>query len=353
MADTQNAFLPPPGSPGLPASIATAPKGAGGVATPAAFSNQPTGRALEDQWMDFANNELGQRGQVGVVGGNAQANAAAAAARNNLGGTVDQYNAKYGASAKAVGEDKIDFGDGRGPVDVIAGGGNDSMWWYGSPSETNGTGPGSGAGGRASVGGGGGGGGFATSSYGGGGGSTSSSGPQGGDGWYNTTPGQGTDLFNQLLARSRQGLAVDANDPIIRAQTEAHNAQLDQGRTRYLQEQAERGGNNENIGFERRASAEQVGQAGAAFQSELMGREVTARREEIQNALNGMGTLLTAEQRLQLEEELAQLARSESRYQSDADRAQRESEFGRGLGQRGYEFDSDDRYRNSPLGPGN
>lgn len=107
---------------------------------------QPTGRALEDQWMDFANTVLGQKGQVGVPGGNAQPNALAASSRFNLQPIVDQYNQKYGAHAKAVGEDKIDFGDGRGPVDVIAGGGANSQWWYGSPTETNGTGPGSGAG---------------------------------------------------------------------------------------------------------------------------------------------------------------------------------------------------------------
>ena len=109
---------PPAGSPGLPKP--DKPTYAG-----------PTGRALEDQWMSFANNELGQKGQVGVAGGNAQANAGAAAARWNLGGTVDAYNAKYGGSARAVGEDKIDFGDGSGARDVIEGGGDNSKWWMG------------------------------------------------------------------------------------------------------------------------------------------------------------------------------------------------------------------------------
>jgi hypothetical protein len=336
MPDAPNTdpFTPPPGSPGLPKA-------------------QPTGRALEDQWMSFANNELGQKGQVGVVGGNAQANAGAAAARWNLGSTVDQYNTKYGATARAVGEDKIDFGDGRGPVDVIEGGGNNSKWWYGSPG-----GGSSGGGGTSGDWGPGGtnpgGGGYG---YGGGGGSGSGggswSGPQGGDGWFGTTPGQGTDLYNQLMARSKQGLAIDKNDPIIRNQADAHNVGLERGRTQYLQQEAERGGANSNMGAERRASAEKVGQGSADFEAALMGREVAARREEIQSALSGMGALLTAEQQLQLQEELAQLSRSESRYQFDAGLGQRESEFGRDLGQRGYEFDNNDRYRNSPLGPGN
>jgi hypothetical protein len=302
---------------------------------PSAARTQPTGRALEDQWMNFANTDLGQVGQVGVAGGNAQDNAGAAAARNNLGGTVDAYNTKYGASAKAVGEDKIDFGDGRGPVDVIAGGGDKSQWWYGSPSETNGTGPGCGAGGGGGTGGGGGGGGPIAS-------------PTGG--WTGTTPGQGSALYDALLKRSQQSLAVDPNDPIIRGQTDANNVQLNRARTQYLQQEAERGGSNANISNEERSSAEQVGQAGADFQSKLMGQELAARRTEIQNALTGQAGLLTSEQQMQLQEELAQLQRAESHYQFNQSQGQQESQFGRTLGQRGYEFDSNDTYRNSPLG---
>jgi len=368
---------PPAGSPGLPKP--DKPTYAG-----------PTGRALEDQWMSFANNELGQKGQVGVAGGNAQANAGAAAARWNLGGTVDAYNAKYGGSARAVGEDKIDFGDGSGARDVIEGGGDNSKWWMGGADGGGGgggggrpggpidrptgggwrdagydTGPGAwGQGGGGGYGGGawedhkpygpidgpgyGGGDGSRGGGRGGGGGGGYStgggswSGPQGGDGWYDTTPGQGTDLYNQLMARSKQGLTIDQNDPIIRNQTDSHNIGLERGRTQYLQQEAERGGANSNMGAERRASAEKVGQGTADFQSALMGREVAARREEIQNALSGMGQLLTAEQTLQLQEELAQLSRSEGRYEFDA-----------GMRQRGYEFEQDDIYRNSPLGPGN
>jgi hypothetical protein len=305
--------------------------------------------------MGFANDVLGQKGQVGVAGGGAQANAGAAAARNNLGATVQQYNQKFGANAVAVGEDKIDFGDGRGPVDVIAGGGADSMWWYGSPSETNGTGPGSGAGGG--TGGGGGGGGAGGN---GGGGGSSSSGPRGGDGWMQTTPGQGTDMFNLLMKRAGQSLDIDPNDPIIRNQSDAHNAQLERGRTHYLQGVAERGGSNANIGAEERSSAEQVATGGADFQSQLMGRELTARRSEIESALQGAQGLLTNEQQLQLQEELARLTRAEQHYQFDQSQGQQESQFGRSLGQResefgrnlgqgAYEFDSNDRFRNSPL----
>lgn len=356
------------GSPGLPAArpMDNVPGGGtsflpGDVYTPlppqtptTARRDQPTGRQLQDQWMDFANTDLGQVGQVGVAGGNAQPNAKAAAARGNLTATVDAYNAKYGANAKAVGEDKIDFGDGRGPVDVIQGGGDDSKWWYGSPTDTNGTGPGSGAGG-----------GGGSPAPGGGvvgdwgpGGTAPRTGP---GGWTGTTPGQGSALYDALLKRAQQSLTIDPNDPIIRNQSDAYNAQLQRSRTKYLQQEAERGGANTNIGAEERGSAEQAGQAGADFQSRLMGQELTARRTEIENALKGAAGLLTSEQQMQLQEELAQLQRAESRYQFDAGLGQnayqfgqtlanRKDEFGRTIGQSAYEFDVNDRYRNSPLG---
>jgi hypothetical protein len=152
------------------------------------------------------------------------------------------------------------------------------------------------------------------------------------------------------MKRANQSLAIDPNDPIIRNQADAHNVGLERGRTQYLQQVAERGGSNANISNEERSSAEQVGQGSADFESQLMGNEVTARRQEIQSALNGAQGLLTAEQQMQLQEELAQLARTESHYQFDASQHQQNDQFGQTLGQHGYEFDSNDRFRNSPLG---
>jgi hypothetical protein len=285
-----------------------------------------------------------------------------------LQSTVDAYNQRFGGNAKVASGDRIDFGTGEGAVDVIrdSGNGSSGYWWGGNAGAGSGGGGGGGGESQWTEGGGPQTGVPAGHTAGGpgGGSGVKTSGPQGGDGWQSTTPGQGTDLFNALLKRSQQGLVVDPNDPIIRAQTEANNSQLNRGRTKYLQEQAERGGNNANITNEQRSSAEQVGQAGADFQSKLMGQELSARRQEVQQALEGMRGLLTDEQQLQLQEELANLTRAEQRYQFDSGQRQqesqfgrtlnqRESEFGRDIGQRGYEFDSNDRYRNSPLGPGN
>lgn len=168
--------------------------------------------------------------------------------------------------------------------------------------------------------------------------------------WMGTTAGQGTDLYNMLLKRAQQGLAIDRNDPIIRNQADAYNATQDRNRTKYLQETAERGGSNANISAEQRSSAESVGQNEAGFEATLMGRELASRRQEIESALSGMQGLLTSEQQMQLTKELADLQRAESRYQFNAGLNQNESQFTRNLGQRGYEFDSNDRYRYSPFG---
>src|SRR5262245_54256604 len=55
--------------------------------------------------------------------------------RGRLQEVADEYNRRYGGNAQAVGDDKIDFGDGAGPVDVITSWGD---WWWGN--EGGGTG---------------------------------------------------------------------------------------------------------------------------------------------------------------------------------------------------------------------
>lgn len=47
--------------------------------------------------------------------------------RNNLGGMVDYARKNGFANAQAVGDDKIDFGDGRGAIDVVTSGGD--IWF--------------------------------------------------------------------------------------------------------------------------------------------------------------------------------------------------------------------------------
>jgi hypothetical protein len=55
---------------------------------------------------------------------------------------------------------------------------------------------------------------------------------------------------------------------------------------------------------EERMSAERLGQRTGSFEAELLGRELVARRNEIQEALNGALGVLTADQARQLQLEL-------------------------------------------------
>lgn len=167
-------------------------------------------------------------------------------------------------------------------------------------------------------------------------------------------------LLEALRGRSQQSLNIDPNDPMIKGQVDAYAAREQQAQRRGLAADAERVGPVANIGAERRAGNEQVGQATAGFQAQLMGQEVSARRQEIQAALSGQMGILSQQQQMQLQEEMAQLDRAQQQFQFTAGNAQQESQFGRtlaqnesqfgrNLGQHAYEFDSNDQYRNSPL----
>lgn len=87
-----------------------------------------------DQWIEFTNQLAGYGGEGGAFdasAGRSGASDAAHAARGNLQGIVDQYNQKYGHTAKVVNGDRIDFeGNGQSSEDVIrdAGNGQDGFW---------------------------------------------------------------------------------------------------------------------------------------------------------------------------------------------------------------------------------
>ncbi len=118
---------------------------------------------------------------------------------------------------------------------------------------------------------------------------------------------KGDALYGQLAARAGQSLNIDRNDPIIRAQSDAFSAQQERERRQYLNQAAESGGQFYNPTNERRMTAEKAGQATGGFEAQLMGRELTARRDEIQQALNGMQGQLTAEQQMNLQKQLGLL----------------------------------------------
>lgn len=149
-----------------------------------------------------------------------------------------------------------------------------------------------------------------------------------GGGSYGMNSPQSNQIFDLLMKRANGSLNIDPNDPIIRNQVDAYNAQNTRASRDYLANEAERQGPNANLTGETRMASEKVGQAGGQFQAQLMQRELDARRQEIQSALSGASGFLTQEQQLQLQQEMDALNRQ----------------------QRGYEFDVNDQFRNSPLG---
>jgi len=174
------------------------------------------------------------------------------------------------------------------------------------------------------------------------------------------TGGFQNQLLEALRGRAGQSLNVNADDPIIHGQVAAYNATQQRAARQGLAAEAERAGANTNMRAERRSADEQIGQNTAGFQAQLMAGERDARRQEIQAALNGQQGILTSQQQMQLQQELASLEREQQQYQFGAGNAQQESQFmrsllenesqfGRNLGQNAYQFDINDQYRNSPL----
>lgn len=167
------------------------------------------------------------------------------------------------------------------------------------------------------------------------------------------------DLWRMLMERASQGLAVDRNDPVIRQQSEAFSANQERARRNYISDVAEQRGPLANIQGERRMAAERAGIASGAFEAELVGREIAARRDEIAQALAGLSGRLTAEQEMALRQELAQLDAALQReglsLQGELGRRGLDlqsrgldlgfDQFLRQMAQRQYEFDEDLDYR--------
>jgi hypothetical protein len=141
----------------------------------------------------------------------------------------------------------------------------------------------------------------------GGGGNGGGSGSSPAQAWNNFQPPQddrANAFYDQLRQRSQQSLNIDRNDPIIRSQADAYSANQERAKRNYLSDIAEQRGPIANIQGERRMASERVGQATGAFEAELMGRELSARRDEIAQALSLMAGRLTSEQALALQREL-------------------------------------------------
>lgn len=116
-----------------------------------------------------------------------------------------------------------------------------------------------------------------------------------------------TELYDQLRQRATQGLDIDRNDPIIRSQADAYGAQAERARRDSLADLAERSGPNANLRGEERLGYERRGQQVGAFEAELVGRELQARRDEIAQSLQLSATFLSTEQQRDLQRQIALL----------------------------------------------
>jgi hypothetical protein len=152
------------------------------------------------------------------------------------------------------------------------------------------------------------------------------------------------ELFNTLLKRSGQSLAVDRTDPAVRSQADANAAATDRTTRNYLADLAEKAGPYANLRGETRLAQERAGQQEGSFEASLVGNEINARRAEIQNALSQMGSMLTTQQTLALQEELARLSDATNRYGIDTSNATSNSQFEQTLRQRMAEFTGTQQY---------
>lgn len=135
----------------------------------------------------------------------------------------------------------------------------------------------------------------------------------GAPGFANSTPygnfqsPYATTLWGMLMNRANQSLQVNGKDPIIAGQTNAYRAEQTRGLRNQLDQAAEAQGPQANLSMEQRMGNEKVAQNTGSLEATLMQNELTARRQEIQNALSQMGNMLSDEQKIGLQQELGLL----------------------------------------------
>lgn len=129
---------------------------------------------------------------------------------------------------------------------------------------------------------------------------------------YSTDPSMQKQVTDSYTQRAQQGTAIDSNDPNIRQQVDPYAAAQERQRRQYETNQAERLstqglGNSGAMDLERRRAMETAGQNTGAFESQLIGRELENRRNEIADALKSLGGMVESDQGRQLQRELANI----------------------------------------------
>lgn len=172
-----------------------------------------------------------------------------------------------------------------------------------------------------------GGGGGAAGAGGAGGGGGSSSGFSASNS-FNVMDPRANDLYNMLMAQATQTKNINAKDPIIANQVNNYAAQQERGNRKYLAEQAESVGPNSNLNAESRMAHENAQQNTGTMQAQLMQNELGARRQEISQALQEMGSLLTDQERIALSQQLGQIDAALRQQQINSQNDQFAADYG-------------------------
>jgi len=144
----------------------------------------------------------------------------------------------------------------------------------------------------------------------------------------NQLQGPGGQLYGDIQSQIQQAEnPVTPQDPIIKAQTDAYRAEQDRAARSALSQAAESQGPNANLSAVQRSLAEQGAQATGSMQANLMSQELGARRQMLQNLLQQGAGVMTSQQQMAIQDELAKLQLAEQ-----------ESQYSRGLAEQGLEF---------------
>ena len=127
---------------------------------------------------------------------------------------------------------------------------------------------------------------------------------------YSTAPDMQKQVTDSYMTRAQQGTEINPQDPNIRQQVDPYAAAQERQRRQYETSQAERLstqglGSSGAMDLERRRAMETAGQNTGAFESQLIGRELESRRNEISDALKSLGGMVESDQGRQLQRELA------------------------------------------------
>lgn len=126
---------------------------------------------------------------------------------------------------------------------------------------------------------------------------------------YNTNPASQQAYMDTLMSRLTQPTTVDQNDPAYRQQVDTYSAAAERSRRNANADAAEAAGPYATGALQgtERMNNEQAAQQTASFESDLVGKEIQNKRDEVSNALSTLGSQLNTDQQAQLQRELAQL----------------------------------------------